>query len=116
MRPDGKFRGFIAQAVEKAIPSAVLHTALHSDATGDLGPFDDGIHLLDLGPLTMEAVGAIQVLDQRASCMTGIFGCHSCINSFSPLDSLQEIAKILDAVKVEVGNIKQLVADAGRGL
>ena len=64
MRPDGKTRGFIAQSVGEVLPSAVFRSSRLQVIPGVIDKMEDpeGLHLLDLGPVAIEMIGAVQVL------------------------------------------------------
>ncbi len=64
VRSDGKTRGFIAQSVGEVLPSAVFRSSRLQVLNDKIDTIDtsDGLYLLDLGPVGVEMIGAIQVL------------------------------------------------------
>jgi hypothetical protein len=65
-RPNGKVRGFLAQAVEEVLPAAVYHSSrteelVYPGAKDTAAQVVEDLHMLNMGPITMEMVGAVQV-------------------------------------------------------
>lgn len=72
-RPGGKTRGFLAQSVGEVLPSAVFHSTWSYKPMNQDGHAADvhGLHMLDLGPITVEMIGAVQVGDACAAQRSG---------------------------------------------
>jgi len=82
-RPNGKVRGFLAQAVEEVLPSAVYHSRRTEElrypgAKEAAAQLVEDVHMLNMGPITVEMVGAVQ-----------------------------ELAKLMDELKNDIGALKQ---------
>jgi hypothetical protein len=66
-REDGRHRGFIAQQVAETLPAAVV-TTRRTEALKD-GTVVDNVRAVNMGPIVMEALGAIQALSQQADIL-----------------------------------------------
>lgn len=66
-RPDGYYRGLVAQEVEAALPSAV-HTQREPEPLAD-GAALEAMKLVDMQPVTVEMAGAVKELAGRVAAL-----------------------------------------------